>query len=255
MGAIRSSDSQQSSTQDIWGGQSGYLTQGYGQAGSILADQRSTGQALGQQGQGYQGGMEGLAGQLQQQYSNPYAQQLGNFNPSATGSYANAQNPYAMQQVGQLGQNLGQFFREQLNPSITGSAVGVGGLGGSRQGIAQGMGVNSMMQQFQQGATGIMNNAYNTGANMATNYDQMRLSGMGQAGTLANQNQALNQQGLVQSGQMYQNAFNMGGNAMNAAWGPLSNYMQAIGGPIGLTQSRGDSSQTAVEVLQFGGGG
>ncbi len=57
---------------------------------------------------------------------------------------------------------LGQFFREQLNPSITGSAVGVGGLGGSRQGIAQGMGVNSMMQQFQQGATGIMNNAYNT---------------------------------------------------------------------------------------------
>ncbi|MEO8467974.1 MAG: hypothetical protein ABI640_21860 [Gammaproteobacteria bacterium] len=59
------------------------------------------------------------------------------------------------QQLGALSSGLGDLFRNQLNPAITGNAVSVGGLGGSRQGVAQGVAAGQIAQQYQQGAASI----------------------------------------------------------------------------------------------------
>lgn len=66
-----------------------------------------------------------------------------------------SENPVLQEQINALGADLGQFFNEQLLPGITSEAVSGGALGGSRQGVAQGMAADSVGRQFAQGATAL----------------------------------------------------------------------------------------------------
>ena len=257
MGGVSSSNSQSQSSssgetgsfdrsqsgQDVWGAQSPYLSQLYNMGSGLAGQQGGIGDAAANMSGNYLGQMQGLVDRMGGNYTNPYQQGLGSFNPSQTSQYANAQNPYAQQQVEQFGSNLGQFFREQINPAITGNSQQVSQMGGSRQGLAQAGAINTLGQQFQQGATGIMNNAYNTGAGMAQAADQMRLSGMGQAGQLAGMGQGMNLQGMGQAMQSMPNMFNMGMQPYQAAWMPLQNLAGLLGGPtvLGQSQSMGGS--------------
>jgi hypothetical protein len=66
---------------------------------------------------------------------------------------ASGQNPYMQSQIDQLGSDLGSFYREQINPALTSGGIQAGGLGGARQGIAQGMAADQVGDQFRQGAS------------------------------------------------------------------------------------------------------
>ena len=252
-GSSQSQDFSQSS-QNVWGAQSPYLQQLFGQAGNAAINQMGgIGDYAGQMAGDYQGQMQGITDQMRGGYQNPYAQQLASFNPAATGAYAGANNPFAQQQTQQLGQNLGQFFREQLNPAITGNATQVSQLGGSRQGIAQTGAADAVAQQFQQGATAIGNNAYNTGAQMSNAYDQMRMQGLMGGGQMMGQQNQLNMMGLGQAAQQFPNMFNMRMQPYQAAWMPLQNLAGILGGPTVLGQSIGFGQSQSQQQGQSSG--
>lgn len=58
-------------------------------------------------------------------------------------------------QIGALGKDLGKFFNEELNPVIRGSAVAGGALGGGRQGVAEGLASQGVLEQFAAGAANL----------------------------------------------------------------------------------------------------
>lgn len=59
------------------------------------------------------------------------------------------------EQIAALKSDLGSLFSEELNPAIAGEAVAAGGYGGGRQGVAQGIAVGKIAEQFTKGATAI----------------------------------------------------------------------------------------------------
>jgi len=59
------------------------------------------------------------------------------------------------EQIGGLGEDLGRFFREELNPAITSRGVATGTLGGGRQGVAQGRAAGDVAREFQRGSTAL----------------------------------------------------------------------------------------------------
>ena len=212
------SDAFNRSQQDIWGMQTPFFQQMYGMGSGLLGQQQNVGGAAqGMVNQFMPGIMQGFGG-------------LGNIAQTGgpVGMYANAMNPFSGQQVQQFGQQLGDFFNQQLLPGIAGNAVAAGQLGGGRQGVAQGMAAQDMLQQFQQGATGIMNNAYNTGANAANAATQAMMgAGSSLPGFAAD-------------------AFNLGMSPFNAAWSPLQQMAGLLGGPTVLGQSEGGSSSQST---------
>lgn len=64
-------------------------------------------------------------------------------------------NEVLQQQIDLLGEDLGKFFSEELNPAITSEAVGGGQLGGGRQGVAQAGAIEAVGDQFTRGATAL----------------------------------------------------------------------------------------------------
>ena len=70
-------------------------------------------------------------------------------------SRVNGESPVLQEQISALGDDLGAFFRDELNPAITSQAVGGGALGGGRQGVAQGMATREVGSQFAKGATAL----------------------------------------------------------------------------------------------------
>ena len=95
----------------------------------------------------------------------------------ALNMFAQQNNPYLQAQIGQLGQNIGQQFREQILPGIGSQATLAGQRGSSRQGVAEGIASRGAMQAFAQGATGLQNNAYNQQLAAAQSLGQMGLAG------------------------------------------------------------------------------
>lgn len=65
------------------------------------------------------------------------------------------ENPLLQQNIDALGEDIGKFFSEQINPEITSQAVAGGTLGGGRQGVAQGLAAEAAGKEFQRGALGL----------------------------------------------------------------------------------------------------
>lgn len=65
------------------------------------------------------------------------------------------ESPVLKEQIAGLSEDLGAFFRDELNPAITSQAVGGGTLGGGRQGVAQGIASKEVATQFARGATAL----------------------------------------------------------------------------------------------------
>lgn len=65
------------------------------------------------------------------------------------------ESPVLDEQISALGEDIGQFFREEINPAITSEAVAGGALGGGRQGVAQGRAGAAAGREFQRGATAL----------------------------------------------------------------------------------------------------
>jgi hypothetical protein len=64
-------------------------------------------------------------------------------------------NDVADQQIQQLQTDTGKLFSQQLNPQITADAVAGGNLGGGRQGVAQGMAMQTLADNFSKQAVAI----------------------------------------------------------------------------------------------------
>jgi hypothetical protein len=216
-----------SSATNVWGEQSPFLQSLYNQGAGILGQQQGAGQAA--QGQvdqfmpGVQQGFQGMQG----------IGQTG----GPIGQFADPNNSMVNQQIGNLGQQLGDFFNNQLMPGIAGQAVDVGGFGGARQGVAQGAAAGHVAQQFQQGSTDLMANAYGNAQNAAGQQTQAMLGA----------NSAL--------GGMAGDAFNLGMSPYNAAWGPLQQQAGLLGGPAMLSQSQQQSQgtgSTTGKKFEFG---
>lgn len=138
------------------------------------------------------------------------------------------------EQIGALGEDLGRFFREELNPAITSNAVAAGALGGGRQGVAQGRAAAAVSEEFRRGVT------------------DLRAADQGQRDALAGQ---LSANGI--------NAANVGLNALPGLLGiaeggfgaelaPWQTLASILGGPTTLAGSEQSSfsQATAEDIAQ-----
>lgn len=82
---------------------------------------------------------------------------------------------------------LTQELTTSVLPSIQSEAITAGGLGGSRQGVAEGLALDSYMRQVGDTTAGIVNNAYNTGLDATINtLSDVTGLGLGATGQLLN---------------------------------------------------------------------
>ncbi len=128
-------------------------------------------------------------------------------------------NEVLQQQIDLLGEDLGNFFSEQINPEITAQAIGGGQLGGGRQGVAQGMAAGEVGDQFRRGATALR--AGDINARDAV------------AGTLG-------QQGIQSAATGFQGMGSILGAAdmgFSAGMAPYERLAAILGGPTTLNQS------------------
>ncbi len=135
--------------------------------------------------------------------------------------------------IAALGEDLGQFFNEELLPGITSEAVGGGQLGGGRQGVAQGKAIESVGREFRRGSLDIRN------ADLRQRQDA--------ATALSGQRTTAAQAGLVGA----QQQFDLANAATLAPFSPFLTLAQIIGDPTTLTESESSSSGRS---LSFGVG-
>lgn len=71
-------------------------------------------------------------------------------------------------QAGSLQAGLGALFREEMMPGIQAGAIGAGGFGGGRQGVAEAGAIGQIADAFSQGYGDIVANANATAVNAAS---------------------------------------------------------------------------------------
>lgn len=160
-----------------------------------------------QQGQGY----------AQQATANPFLQNL------QTMSQPGGNRQLIGQQVGQLGQDIGRQFQQQIMPGIRRDAIGLGGFGGTRQGVAEGIASQGAMDAFSRGVTDI----YGQNSMMA---QQAGIAGGG-----------LQMQGSLGAMTGLGDLFNLGMGQFTGGFSPLLAMSDIIGGPTVLDRSRNRS--------------
>lgn len=111
-------------------------------------------------------------------------------------------NPYLQDQAGQISRNLTQNWQENLLPSINSGAMMAGGFGGSRQGIAQGLGLGRTQQAIGDAQTNLYSNAYNTDQQLQAQRD-MQANALAAQQAIASMQNDTNRFGL-------QNSYNLG---------------------------------------------
>jgi hypothetical protein len=157
-------------------------------------------------------------------------------------NFSNTLNPFTQQQIGQLGQNLGDVFRNEILPGIGSGFQGAGQRGSSRQGVAEGLAAQGVLNQFQQGSTQLLNNAYGQAQQAATNLAGI---GTGAAQTGANTNQYL--AGFQ--------PFQVGSGIIGQPSTLGSSFGIDYGQAYGFRRSTGSSDDQSANLgLSFGGG-
>ena len=79
--------------------------------------------------------------------------------------------------IDQLGADLGRQFNQQIMPGITSEAIGLGGMGGSRQGVAEGIAAQGVADALARGSTDIINQERARNLQAATTGGGMMLQG------------------------------------------------------------------------------
>lgn len=161
------------------------------------------------------GRTEGLMAQPVQQVGRPGQPFLRNLQQRAQG-----ENPFLQQQIDALQTDFGNLFRQQILPGIQGEAVSVGGVGGARQGIAQGLAAEGIAQEFGQAAGNLRFQAFGQGTEAAR---------AGLAGSLA-------QPGAQQA------QLNLGMAQAGLPFLPLQLQAGILGSPTPMTEREGTES-------------
>ena len=206
------------------------------------------GQLLGAGGQGLSnvGAIQGnLQGNLPGFGATADAQQ-------ALRAQAFGENPELQNQINLLGQDIGQTFSQQILPGIQSEAIGFGQLGGGREGVAQGLGIQSALGEFQRGATQLRSDDINRQLTAAGQLGQLGLGQQAQTGGQLGQAGQLNLQGI----ESLQGLFNLGLSPFDAEFGGLQQLSQIIGDPTVLQTARatGEASKKGFSVLNVLGG-
>ena len=250
----------------------GLQQQQQGQIGQLFG----LSQSLLGQGGSFLGGINQSVGQLQQGFGNQQQQFggaigqgfealggiAGGTNPALQSlqRQATGQNPFLQTQIDQLGGDINRQF-ERGQQSIRGQAVGAGGLGGGRQGVAEGILGESAQREFARGATSLR--SQDIGRQLQAS--QAVLGAQGQAGAQLGQQGLqglLGQQGLQQAGQLGAGQLGLGGLGQlgglfdlgfapfGAEFSPLQSLAGIIGGPTVLDEgvSQRSSSQFGADV-------
>lgn len=133
-------------------------------------------------------------------------------------------------QIGAVGDDLGSFFRDEINPTLTGDAVAAGALGGGRQGVAQGAALSDVFKEFSRQSASLR-------AADVTNRDAAAL------GLLGAQN-ANAQTGVSAIGQL------SGLTSNSQALDPYLALSQIFGGPAVLSESESAQSSFGQEFSE-----
>lgn len=258
------SSGSRSSSQDIWGPQAAQLRALYGQAGSFfnqpnpyLQNALTSGeQAMGQMNPYLQSAMPAWNSLLGGGTFGGQQFDVSGVNPIATGtapafdtlnSLQNPMgNPYLDQMAGSGLNNLYQQYSQNVMPAIGNSAEMGGGLGGSRQGIAQGLATQGLLDSSSDYLTNLYGGQYQSDMDRALQAADVslgqQLGGIGAAGQLG---MGADQTGLNALGQG-QNAVNLGFTGPNLwsqlygmQWNPYQMFGSILGNPIALTSSKG----------------
>ena len=194
-------------------------------------------------------GLNSLYGQMNAMDvgNNPYVQDM---NQVAANQFTRASNQVIGDMVGQ--------FRNQVLPSITNDAVAAGGLGGSRQGVAQGLAIQGL-------GTNVQNMIQSGQSDLANMYAQTNLGAYGQGLQAANaatgQLPQFTQLGLLpgqiaqQAGGMYEgyqqkaidDAVNRWDFYQNEPWQRLSNMNAIYQGATPYAQQSSTSKTQAPQ--------
>jgi len=141
------------------------------------------------------------------------------------------QNPFLNEQITQLGQDIGQQFQQSILPGIRGNALSVGGLGGGRQGVAEGLAAQGATDAFARGSANL----------------RFQDVGLRQAAASQLQNAGLGQQqmqiGAAQSGiGSLGGMMNLGMSPFAAAFSPLAQFAAILGPQNILSRQSGSGS-------------
>lgn len=142
------------------------------------------------------------------------------------------ESPVLGEQIGALSEDVGRFFNEQLLPGITSEAVAGGGLGGGRQGVAQGLAGESALREFSRGVTALRSADISARDAAAATLGQQAIQGaqvgLGGLGTLS---------GIANIG-------------FGAELAPYERLAALVGGPVTLTDSDSSSFSTAEDFAR-----
>ncbi len=158
-------------------------------------------------------------------------------------------NPYLDAMFGSAAGRVMDQFQERIMPGITGSAEMTGGLGGSRQGIAEGLAAKGAMQTIGDMASGMYGGAYDADQNRRLQAAQAaltsRLAGTGMETEMTSMGDRLALDAL----QAGPTAMNLGFTAPNLyqqlygmQWSPYQYYGDVIGSPTALSYARSKES-------------
>lgn len=184
------------------------------------------------------GGGQPLPGQP----GSPYYGMGGMAGGSGSGGYQGS-NPYLSGMADEIGRRTQQGLGQAFN-GIRSNAIGVGGLGGSRQGVAEGIATRGAMDSLQGNLAGLYGGQYNADANRD-------LSRYGMDQNFYTQQRGQDQTGLA----LGANLWNQGN---QAEWNPLLQAGNVLGPftGFGTTSTGGQSGggwQGGVGGLLAGG--
>lgn len=148
----------------------------------------------------------------------------------ASGQYLQGRlgaNPLLEENIQGLQTDLGRFFNEQLLPGISSEAIAGGGLGGSRQGVAQTGAVREVLDQFTRGST-----ALRTADQAQRDQVAAQLSGQRQAAAGTGLSFLPQQYGLQEAGAL-------------AGLSPFAALAQILGDPTVLTDAANASQSSS----------
>jgi len=227
----------QTSQEAPWIGQQPYLTRGFGEAERLLN----------------QGPMQYYPGQTYAPFTpaqttgQNMALQFANQLPGQIAPVTGAQrflmgdvlrpesNPYLQQYASAAIRPIQETYSDVVMPSITREAVGTGGFGGDRQGIAEGLASRELLRKTGDVTAGIYSQAYGQGLDAMTRGLALAPQTLSLGAVPADIYRSIGGEQQAQQQRAYDEALSRWNFNQQAPWDALSQYMAAVRGSYGGT--------------------
>lgn len=132
------------------------------------------------------------------------------------------------ERIGGLQEDVGRFLRQEALPGVEARAIGAYGLGGARQGLAEGRAIEGATRQFARGAT------------------ELRAAEQTRRDQVARDLMAGEQAGAATGLSALPSLFNLAEAEMGAEMAPWERLSQVLGAPTALTESFAEQESESV---------